>query len=307
MQSESEESKSQTEGSPVFHPSFCSPDGDIVLSAKGGGLFFRLHSFVLRTTSSWFRTMLSLPQGQSSSVEVIFMDEDEDTLELLLRMVSGLPLLPVESIPNDQLQNLSPRQVTNYDVVDRILFAAEKYDMPGPMSIMRLLVMTPPLLDQPFRLYTVACRYGWEEEARFASTQTLTHHLYDPGVRPLLQRLSTEALLNLFELHHIRKEALRDRLNKPPFVASENSSTCGNCHAPINYHTWRELKYRMIQEVEIRPLGDSILDSGLAEWPEAKACWLAKCSNRVCARSLYDQEPTMRIIRECIDELPRSI
>ncbi|KAJ7497068.1 hypothetical protein FB451DRAFT_1209958 [Mycena latifolia] len=292
MQSESEESRSQTDVSPVFHPSFCSPDGDIVLSAKGGDLFFRLHSFILKTTSSWFRTMLSLPQGQSPSVEVIFMDEDEDTLELLLRMVSGLPLLPI----------------VHYDVVDKILFAAEKYDMPGPMSIMRLLVMTPPLLDQPFRLYTVSCRYGWEEEARFASTQTLTHNLHDPEVRPLLQRLSTEALLNLFELHHSRKEALRDRLNKPPFVASENTSACGNCHAPINYHTWRELKYRMIQEMEVRPLGDTILDSGLSEWPEAKACWLAKCSNRVCARSLYDQEPTMRIIREVFEtHLPRSI
>lgn len=92
-------------------------------------------------------------------------------------MVSGLPLLPV----------------VHYDIVDKILYAAEKYDMPGPMSIMRLLVMTPPLLDQPFRLYTVACRYGWEEEvviladtlfrsnsykARFASTQTLTADLH---------------------------------------------------------------------------------------------------------------------------------
>jgi len=291
MQSESEESQSTGSPEPLFHPSFCSPDGDIVLAAKGGNLFFRLHSFILKTTSSWFRTMLSLPQGQSPSTEVIFMDEDEDTLELVLRMISGLPLLPV----------------ADYDAIDKILFAAEKYDMPGPMSIVRLLVMTPPLLDQPFRLYTVACRYGWDEEARFASTQTLTHHLHDPQVRPLLQRLSTDALLKLFELHHTRREALRDRLNKPPFVASENTSNCGNCHAPIDYHTWRELKYRMIQEVELRPLGDTILDKGLSEWPEAKACWLAKCPNRVCARFLYDQEPTMRIIRECVDELPRSV
>ncbi|KAJ7128937.1 hypothetical protein C8R43DRAFT_1026430 [Mycena crocata] len=294
MQSESEESESraQSDGSPVFHEAFACEDGDIVLAGKNGNVFFRVHSFTLKTTSSWFGAMLSLPQGRSSPVDsVIYMDEDEETLELLLRMVSGLPLVPV----------------VNYDVVDKVLFAAEKYSMGGPMSIIRLVTMTPPLLDQPFRLYTVACRYGWEDEARFASTQTLTHHLYDPEVRPLLQRLSTDALLNLFELHHSRKEALRDRLNKPPFVASENTSNCGNCHSPIDYHTWRELKYRMIQEIEIRPLGDTILEKGLSDWPEAKACWLAKCPNRVCARFLYDQEPTMRIIRECIDELPRSI
>jgi hypothetical protein len=63
----------------------------------------------------------------------------------------------------------------------------------------------------------------------------------------------------------------------------------------------------MIQEVEVRPLGDTILEKGLSEWPEAKACWVAKCPNRVCGRFLYDQEPTMRIIKECIEELPRSI
>lgn len=85
---------------------------------------------------------------------IFFQPRSTDTLELLLRMVSGLPLLPVD----------------NYDVIDKILYAAEKYDMPGPMSIIRLLIMTPPLLDQPFRLYTVACRYGWEEEASFLSS-----------------------------------------------------------------------------------------------------------------------------------------
>ncbi|KAF7362100.1 BTB domain-containing protein [Mycena venus] len=76
MQSE-EESRSPTQASPTFHPSFDSLDGDIVLSAKGGNVFFRLHSFILKTTSSWFRTMLSLPQGQAPSMEVIFMEEDE--------------------------------------------------------------------------------------------------------------------------------------------------------------------------------------------------------------------------------------
>ncbi|KAJ7647574.1 hypothetical protein FB45DRAFT_202919 [Roridomyces roridus] len=288
MQSESDEpSKSPA---PKFHPQFCSEDGDIVLTSKDGTQF-RLHSYVLKTTSSWFRAMLSLPQGQESRTDVLFVDEDEETLDPLLRMVSGLPMLPV----------------SDFDTLERIEWAAEKYDMAGPMSLVRILTMTAPLQNQPFRLYAIACRRGWHEEAKIASSQTLTHNLYDPELRPVLQRLSADALLRLFELHHSRKEVLQQALNKPPFVASDNVSNCGNCNAVIDYHTWRELKYRMIQEIETRPLGDTILDKGLIDWPEAKACWLAKCPNRVCARFLYDQEPTMRIIRECIDELPRSI
>ncbi|KAF7315279.1 BTB domain-containing protein [Mycena indigotica] len=275
-----------------FHEDFNSPDGDIVLAARDSTLFFRVHSFVLKTTSSWFRAMLSLPQ-QQKAIDVIYMDEDHVTLELLLRMICGLPV----------------SQITDYDTVDSILFAAEKYEMAGPISILRLLVMTPPLMNNAFRLYTIACRYNWQAEAQLASTQTLTHNLHDPELRPLLRRLSTDALLNLLELHHSRKEALRDRLNKPPFVPSDNISPtqCNACHCSIDYHTWRELKYRIVSEMEVRPAGDSIVNIGLTDWPEAKACWTAKCTNRACNRALYDELPTRDIIRQVIDELPKSL
>jgi len=243
--------------------------------------------------------MLSLPQNQNNepkpdikgkSPDVIFMEEDGETIEFLLRMVCGMPIVPVD----------------NYDVIDTLLFAAEKYDMPGPMSILRLLVMTPPLLNQPFRLYTVACRYGWETEAKFASTQTLTYNLHDPSLRPLLQRLSTDALLNLLELHRSRREGLRQRLNEPPFVPG-TTATCINCRGTIDYHTWRELKYKITLEMDVRPLGDTVIDQGLAEWPEAKACWVAKCPNPTCGRVLYDREPSIRIVKECIEDLRKTI
>jgi hypothetical protein len=45
-----------------FHPLFTSLDGDVILAAKGGELFFRMHSFTLKMTSGFFRTMYSLPQ-----------------------------------------------------------------------------------------------------------------------------------------------------------------------------------------------------------------------------------------------------
>ncbi|KAF7298158.1 BTB domain-containing protein [Mycena chlorophos] len=276
-----------------FHKDFASQDGDIILAARDSTCFFRVHSFVLKTTSAWFRACLSLPQDQKKPLDIIYMDEDEATLEMLLIMICGLPLPVIE----------------DYDTFDKLIFSAEKYEMLGPISILRLLVMTPgPLLGQPFRLYAIASRYGWKEEARFASTQTLTHSLHDAEIRPLLRRLSTDALLELSDLHHNRKIALRERLNKPPFVASDNAaqSTCNTCHFTIDYHTWRELKFRIVQEMETRPSGDSI-DIGLTEWPEAKACWIARCPNRNCGRALYDEEPTRKAIRDVIAELGDSI
>lgn len=123
-------------------------------------------------------------------MDIFYTDEDAHTLESLLRMICGLTLLPVET----------------YDQLDTLLFAAEKYDMPGPIAILRLQSMTPSFIEEPFRLYSVASRYEWEAERKFSAMQTLTYNIHDVAFRPSLQRLSTTALLDLFELHRSRRE-----------------------------------------------------------------------------------------------------
>ncbi|KII92013.1 hypothetical protein PLICRDRAFT_122356 [Plicaturopsis crispa FD-325 SS-3] len=267
----------------LLHPLFASPDGDVLLGTQAGGILFRVHSHTLKTTSGWFRTMFSLPQKSEkpASTTTIAVDEDAHTLETLLRMICGLPILPI----------------TSYDEIDALLYAAEKYDMPGPMSIVRVLIMTPELLQHPLRLYAVACRFGWEVEAKFASTQTLHINLHDAEHRPALQRLGTDALLNLFDLHRRRREGLRKRLDDPPFVGG-GTTVCQACGSVIDYHTWRELKYKIILEMDVRPLGDTIVNTGLLDWNESKACWSAKCPNVDCDRVLYDKGQTLLVIKD---------
>lgn len=286
------ESTTTTQGRGDYHPSFTTSDGDVVLGSKDG-ILFRVHSFTLKTTSGWFRAMYTLPQHTTTPSdqppEVIFVDEDSATLEGLLRMVCGLNIPKLDS----------------YDIIEPILHAAEKYDMPGPMSIVRALLSTPPLLSDPLRLYAITCRYGWHEEAMMASRETLTLNLHSPEHRPTLQKLGTDALLNLFALHHTRRETLRRRLDDPPFVNDTGDTSCSNCGSIVDYHTWRELKYVIIMEMDARPLGDTVCSPGLLEWPTARACWSAKCLN--CDRVLYDKTLTMRVIRECIEQLPTTI
>ncbi|KAH7923414.1 hypothetical protein BV22DRAFT_1036347 [Leucogyrophana mollusca] len=273
------------------HPQFASPDADVILGAKDRTLF-RVHSYTLKTTSGWFRALFSLPQRATtpSTPEVIHLEEDAFTLESLLRMICGLPI------------NL----LSSYDEVDSLLFAAEKYDMPGPASLIRILVMTPPLLDQPLRLYAAASRFGWESEAKHASAQTLTLNIHAPEYRPTLRKLDTDAVLNLFQLHRDRREGLRRRLDEHPFVGSNVVAFCPRCRRQIDHHTWRELKYKVILEMDVRPLGDTVLNIGLSEWVEARACWDAKCPNPECACVLYDKAETLRLIRECVDGLPKT-
>lgn len=159
---------SKASSAPTYHPVFNSPEADVVLGSKDSVLF-RVHSFTLKTTSGWFGSMFSLPQQEGASSPVtVYLDEDSTTLEALLRCVCGLAIPQLES----------------YDVIEPLLYAAEKYDMPGPLSIVRALVMTPSLLADPLRLYVMGCRYGWEDVAQLAASQTLALNLFDPTYRP---------------------------------------------------------------------------------------------------------------------------
>lgn len=292
MQSEDADVKVafEPEHASVFHELFNSPDADTVLGSRDRVLF-RVHSYTLKTTSGWFKDMFSLPQQSPAGEQRVdvFLDEDASTLEALLRCVCGLAIPTLES----------------YDVIEPLLYAAEKYDMPGPLSIVRALVATPPLLADPLRLFVLACRYGWDDVAQLAAARTLTLNLHDEKHLPLLARLTSIPLLGLQALHRGRRDTLRARLNEAPFVSDGVESTCSHCGSAVDYHTWRELKHRIVMEMDVRPLGDTVLDPGISDWPEAQKCWAARCNN--CTRVLYDKKETLRVIHARIEELPTTL
>jgi hypothetical protein len=282
----------------AYHPLFSFEDADVVLSSCDGVLF-RVPSATLRMTSSWFRAMFKLPQpstsaSKSSSPDTISLSEDSVTLENLLRMVCGL-VIPT---------------LTSWDGVEPILYAAEKYDMPGPHSIIRALAHTPPFLDEPLRLFAAACRYDWPEEARLASTLSLSLDLSEPPHRPDLLKLKTGALLALQDLHRARLAGFRSLLAQPPFLTDaqmvEGIGQRCRCGETFDYGAWRELKYTMEREMERRPKGDTVLE-GLEEWHVAKVCWSSRCRRPACNGSVYDATSTSRAIREAIDSLPSAI
>ncbi|THH21327.1 hypothetical protein EW146_g215 [Bondarzewia mesenterica] len=290
---------------PSFHPLFSS-EGDIILTSKDGVLF-RVPISTLKMTSSWFRTMFSLPQtsttstddtvtsnGSRSSDIQITLDEDSRTLEHFLRMVCGLAIPELDS----------------WDVIDPLLYAAEKYDTPGPVSIVRALIRTQPFLDSPLHLYAAACRWGWEPEARLASTLTLALDIHAPEHRPALLKLKTASLLALTDLRHSRREQFRTRLNQHPFLTeiqmSDGFARCPRCADPLDYAAWRELKLVMVVEIDRNPSGESFKE-GLETWPAARACWAAKCKKVGCASALYDKALTTRVIWEAINALPNII
>ena len=77
----------------------------------------------------------------------------------------------------------------------------------------------------------------------------------------------------------------------------------------LDNRTWRELKNALFLEIDRRPLGDIICAEvgGAADWPEALACWEAKCTKEGCRAQNYDRVTTFRQIRACIDTLPSTV
>jgi hypothetical protein len=264
-------------------------------------------------TSSWFRTMFTLPQGSppsssrsqsgnqrdatavSTDTEIISLDEDSSTLEPLFRMICGLEIPTFDT----------------WDAVEPVLFAAEKYDMPGPASIVRALLRTHTFADAPLRLYAAACHFGWAEDMRAASTRSLTLNLFDPVHRPSLLRLRTTDLLALFTLHHERRMQFRTRIAESPFLTDAQltdtaSARCSRCREPISYVEWRELRQMMLAELERRPAGDTVL-TGLDEWPTALACWASKCRKTPCLSPVYDKALSSKAIKDVLDSLPNAV
>ena len=306
MQTESTQSQdSATFKGPKYHPSF-SFDADVVLSSRDG-ILFSVPSMTLKMTSAWFRTMFTLPQkpppassrsqdrnfavGES---ETIGLDEESSTLEPLLRMICGLEIPTLET----------------WDAVEPVLYAAEKYDMPGPASIMRALLRAPTFTDAPLRLYAAACHFGWAEDARAASTRSLTLNLYDPVHKPSLLRLRTADLYALFALHNERRTQFRARIADAPFLTDaqlvDTAARCSRCREPLSYVEWRELRHVMLAELERRPSGDTVL-SGLEEWPAALACWATKCKRVSCLSSVYDKALSSKAIKDLLESLPNAV
>jgi hypothetical protein len=293
-------------------------DADVVLGSRDGALF-RVPSTTLKMTSAWFRTMFTLPQGSPPSsrsqsqrgtfsntavtgpstatpaadTEIISLDEDARTLEPLLRMICGLEISTLDT----------------WDAVEPVLYAAEKYEMPGPASIVRALLRTPAFSDEPLRLYAAACHFGWAEDARTASTRSLSVNLYDPRNRPALLRLRTADLLALFELHHERRKQFRQCIAESPFLTDAqlaDVARCSRCRDSISYVEWRELRNVMFAELETCPAGDTVL-TGLEVWPAAQACWAAKCKKVTCLSPVYDKTLSSKAIKDVLDSYSAGV
>jgi len=151
---------------------FSWPDGDVILRATHGteSRDFRVHKVFLSFSSPIFRDMFKIPQpplAAPNGVDVVDVTDPPRALELILRLVYPSANSPII----DDLTTLS-----------EALVLADKYDIEVARSRLRSS-FREFAKTEPLRTYAIACRLGFEDEMKIASSHTTSIHL--PGLAEL--------------------------------------------------------------------------------------------------------------------------
>ena len=146
------------------------PDGDVILRCTHGSNSrdFRVHKLFLSFASPVFKDMFKLPQPApaTSTVDIIDLVDSPRAVEYILRFI----------YPS------SPPAIDDLTLLSEILILADKYDIEAARSRLRPLFIEFAK-SEPLRAYAIACRLGFEDETKIASSYTTSIHL--PGITEL--------------------------------------------------------------------------------------------------------------------------
>lgn len=282
------------EENPQYHPLFSSEDADIILCSQDG-ISFRVHSLALKLSSGWFRTLFTLPQNPSTSPpsstthEPIHVTESSEVLNTILSMACGFEIPRIHDIK----------------YLEALVHAAEKYDMPGALSIIRLALVSPHFLkNHPIQVYAIASRWDWQEEAEIASSYTVGMDLLSKEVIDKLRVVDPPDLTRLMLFHRKRRDQLKRGLDSQDiFYANIVPGRCQGCDTPNMHEKWHRMKYDWVTGFEHRPMDASSRD--LLERMELADVLSATCIR--CQKRLYNAESTISNLRQILEKLPKHV
>ena len=176
---------------------FTTEDGDIILHAKSDfdpKHDFRVHKLILSLASPVFKDMFAFPQppdqtfNGSHQLPVIDVQEPPEVLDDILRFV---------------YPGVEPPKINDLPKLTVMLSMADKYNITSiyPPLREKLKMFLLPTPSNPFRVYIIACRFGFSEVAREAAgalNPRDLEYLNDRG-REDLQYVSSTSLFQLVQ------------------------------------------------------------------------------------------------------------
>ncbi|KIJ50509.1 hypothetical protein M422DRAFT_65665 [Sphaerobolus stellatus SS14] len=213
------------------------PDFQVTLVARDG-VRFRVSANVLRTASSVFDGMLAMPQpNENSGKEILIdtLDEDGANIKIILQIISG------KEYPDIHM---------NFDAIRSVALAAEKWDMPGPPSMCKMLLLNPELVRaHAVGAYWAGCHFQWKEVVEMASGYTYHRELFNTKLHPLLNSMSAVDLLRLIAFHRKRHETMLTW-----FEAKGKTSSIVSSEILWDYFpAYNNFKYKVLDYMETLP------------------------------------------------------
>lgn len=271
-----------------FHPSFRpNTDMDIVV-CSGDGMSFCIRSQPVKSASGWFNKLLTDPKDtpRLTPNEPIRIPEESTVVAGLLKTAFSMEMPPVDA----------------GDLVLDILRAAEYYDMPSAILLIRACLTSEIYKVCPIRVYVVACERGWQREAEWALSRTICMDLCSPAVAAELAMLDGAAVMKLFVLQRRRRDALRVKLDDPGVFDTGNEvpQVCGECDRAVGSNPWLILKTWWVSRAEQEPVSlDDVEELDVQEAVEAA------CPH--CRATLYNPAQTKSNLRDMVRSLPTTV
>jgi len=187
----------------MFSTFFSTTDGDIILRAgtePNSKHDFRVHKFILSLASPVFKDMFAFPQPpeQTSNqlqLSVVDVLDPPEVLDAVLRFI---------------YPGVEPPKVTELSPLSALLSTADKYNIASIYPTLREILKTF-LPGDPIPVYTIACRFGFSEEAREAANLSgAGNSLYYCPLEDI-QHVSSSDIFRLFQF--IRRREFQGRLN----------------------------------------------------------------------------------------------
>ena len=261
---------------------FDSPDADAILRSSDGKEL-RVHRVILSHSSPVFQGMFGLPQPTSdlpAQMPTVEVSDPSDTLEPFIQYI----------YPQ------SPPKTADLSMWAALYTIADKYNAEVVMEHLRDMLIPRFLETSPFRVYALASRWSFEEEAKTASRRTLRLDILNDFSEEDAKLMDGVACQKLYRLHFNRREAARAVVsNHPPPSPSDASCVCP---PPL----WSGLAPSLCQRVSTAPwLTAEELFEEAAKWGYPTQCGYS------CRNAWENMHKQFVSLVERISDLPQTI
>jgi len=195
--------------------------------------------------------------------------------------------------------------LTSLDQLSPILDAAEKYQIAGATHRLRKILVRPELLEKaPLHAYTIATRWGFEEEMKIISGYTLGHDMINSPSADVLNGIPAIDYRRLLIFHLESARSAQQILED----VSPRNPVCSVCRAYVD--KWHEeFKRKAKEELSLQPTSKVICSfdflGPILDGIDPGECSMSSC--RKGGRKIETYRFYFEALRRRIDMLPKAM